>query len=96
MSKKSKRAKKPKPREVSILSANEIEIYIRLKYVVDDNGFWTWFFSECPWGDTNILGINQNDHDIIQPQFKEYFKIIADDFAPDADEEGCLEIENDL
>jgi len=43
MSRKSKKLKKPKAREVSILSADEIESYVRLKFGIDDNGFWNWF-----------------------------------------------------
>lgn len=96
MSNKSKKTKKPKPKEVAILSASEIEKYIRLKYDVDDNGFWNWLFSECPWGDTGLLSLHEDDYDIIQPDMKTYFNILKDDFLPDADEELCLEIENDL
>lgn len=94
MPKKSK-YKKPKPKEVSVLSADEMETYIRLKYEVDDEGFWTWFFSECPWGETNILLINSNEQHFPN-ECKNYYNIIVSDFGPDADEEGCLEIENDL
>lgn len=94
---KRKKFKKPKPREVCILSANEIENYIRLKYDVDDNGFWKWFFSECSWGDINLLGLHEEDiEDIIQPNHREYVSIIKEDFIDDADEESNLEIENDL
>jgi hypothetical protein len=96
MSNKSKKTKKPKPKEIAILSAAEIEKYVRLKYDVDDNGFWNWFFGECPWGDTNLLSLHEDDYDIIQPKMKTYFNILKDDFLPDADEELCLEIENDL
>ena len=95
MPRKSKKHKKPKKHSVEVLQAEEIENYIRLKFGVDDNGFWTWFFSECPWGETNILGLNDED-DIIQPKFKEYFNVIKKEFLPDADQEGCIEIKNDL
>jgi hypothetical protein len=95
MSKKSKH-KKTKPHEVSILKASDIESYIRLKYEVDDNGFWTWFFHDCPLGETRYLGLRPNDYDIVSNKLFEYYKIIVDDFILDADEEGCLEIENDL
>lgn len=93
----SKKFKKPKPREAQILSAKEIDTYISLKYEIDNNEFWDWFFSECPWGETNFLGLHNNDFaDIIQPRFMEYFNIIKQDFIFDADDESCLEIENDL
>lgn len=95
-SKKTKKTKKPKPKEVAILSASEIKKYIDLKYVADDNGFWDWFFSDCPWGNTGLLSLHEEDYDIIQPKFKTYFNILKDDFLSDADEELCLEIENDL
>jgi hypothetical protein len=96
MSKKSKKVKKPKPRQVAILKASEMEYYINLKYNVNDSKFWKWFFGECPWGETNLLGLHEDDYDIIQPQFKNYFNIIKEDFIADANEDLCLEIENDL
>lgn len=90
-----KKIKKPKPKKIAILSAAEINDYVALKYVVDDDGFWKWFFSECPWGDTNLLDLDDED-DIIQPKYQKYFDIIKADFIDDADERHCLEIENDL
>lgn len=94
MPRKSKKYKKPKPQDAAILSGNEMENYIRLKFGVDDNGFWTWFFSECPWGETNLLSLI--DDDAIEPEWKEYYNVIKDDFMPDADAEGCIEIKNNL
>lgn len=96
MSKKSKKAKKPKLKKTSFLSANEIRNYVHTKFDTDNDEFWKWFFSECPWGSTNLLSFDDNDADIIAPQFKMYYNILKNDFMPDADEESCVEIENDL
>ncbi len=88
------KTKKPKIKKVRLLSANEIKNYIRSKFDTENDEFWSWFFSECPWGKTNILDLSNEE--IIQPKFKDYFKIIKNDFIPDADEDSCVEIENDL
>lgn len=90
-----KRYKKPKPKQVAILSASEMRDYIRLKFETENDKFWDWFFSESQWGETNILSLTDED-EIIQPEFMNYFNIIIKDFSPDADEEDCIEIENDL
>ena len=95
MSKKSKKFKKPEPKQVAVLSASDINEYIKLKFQTENDPFWNWVFSECPWGDTTLLCLDDSD-EIIQSQFINYFNIIAKDFLPDADEEGCIEIENDL
>lgn len=94
MSKKSKKIKKPKVQEVKVFSASNIENYIRVKFNVDDNGFWIWFFGECPWGETNFLSLV--DDDIISNKFKAYYNLIKSEFLPDVDDENCIEIKNDL
>jgi hypothetical protein len=91
----SKKSKKPEPKQVCILSASEMNDYIRLKFQTENDAFWEWVFSECPWGETTLLSLSNPD-EIIQPQFMNYFNIIVRDFLPDADEESCIEIENDL
>lgn len=97
MSRKSKKLKKPKLREVKVLSANEIENYTRIKFNVDDNGFWLWFFSKCPWGETNLLSFNDNDNIyIISNKFKEYYYLLKKEFLPDVNDMSCIEIKNDL
>lgn len=95
MSKKYKKKKQSKPKEIVVISADNIEKYIRLKYEIDDDGFWIWFFSDCPFRSTNILSLDLNKNNI-PLKCLNYFKIIAEDFEPDAGEDGCLEIENDL
>lgn len=94
MSKKSKKFKRPEPK-IAILSATEINDYIRLKFQMENDQFWDWFFGECPWGDTNVLSLDNKDQ-IIQPEFMNYFRIIEKEFMLDSDEDHCLEIENDL
>lgn len=96
MSKKSKKLKKPKFKKTSFLSAKEIKNYIHTKFDTDNDEFWGWFFSECPWGSTNLLSFDDADTDIIHSKFKEYYNILKTEFMPDVDEESCIEIENDL
>lgn len=95
MSRKSKKLKKPQPREVKVLSAHEIENYIRIKFDTEDDDFWAWFFSECSWGKTNLLGLADDDINMISNKFKTYYNIIKSEFLPDANEDGNLEINND-
>lgn len=92
MSHKSK-IKKPKIHKIHILQASEINNYIQLKYQINCDNFWKWFFSECSWGDTNILSL---DDENIKPEFKTFFDIMKEDFISDADEFFDLEIKNDL
>ena len=94
MSKKSKKIKKPKPEDIKILSANEIEYYIRHKFELSNHKFWQWFFSECPFGETTLLSFAE---DMYYPkEYYSYVKIIKDEFEEYLDDELCLEIENDL
>jgi hypothetical protein len=96
MSNKSKKAKKPKVYNTTILSAIEIQRYIHIKYDIDNDEFWNWFFGECSSDDTNFLSLRTDDYSLIKPEFKEYFNILKDDFLPDADEDLYLEIKNDF
>lgn len=96
MSKKLKKLKTPKFKKTNFLSAKEIKNYVHTKFDTDNDAFWDWFFSECEWGETNLLSFNEEYIDIIHPKFKEYYNILKNDFMPDADEESCIEIQNDL
>lgn len=96
MSKKSKKVKKPKFKKTSFLLASEIKNYVHTKFDTDNDAFWDWLFSECKWGETNLLSFDDADYDLIPPKCKEYFIILKNDFMPDADEESCIRIENDL
>src|ERR1035437_4051936 len=100
---KNKKIKKPKPKAVPILRASEIRDYISLKYEMDSESFWKWFFGECRFGDTNLLLIGPDDisHGCGRTKketkaSRDYFNIIREDFLPDADEDFCLEIERDI
>lgn len=95
MSKKSKKTKKPKPPPPSILKASDISSYILQKYEVKDSDFWKWLFKDCPIGNNNFLSLNADKCSVPFENMQYYF-IIKDEFINDADEEDCLEIENDL
>lgn len=94
MSKKSKKTKKPKPLDIQTLSATDIEFYINSKFEISNDEFWTWFFSECPWGETTLLLLE--DEDIVFEEYRDYVRLIRDEFEEYADEELCLEITNDF
>lgn len=96
MSKKSKKVKKPKFKKASVLLASEIKNYVHTKFDTDNDEFWDWFFSECEWGHTNLLGFDDDDTYYPVYKFKEYYNILKNEFMPDADEDSCIEIENDL
>jgi len=96
MSKKSKKVKRPKFKKATFLSASEIRNYVHTKFDTDNDAFWDWFFSECKWGETNLLSFDEEDDGIIPSKCKEYFNILKNDFIPDADEESCIEIKNDF
>ena len=100
MSKKSKKkAKKPKPLDIKVLSAKEIDYYIRNKFEIANDEFWEWFFSECPWGETTILSLNEEDYypdEYNSEKYAEYVQLIRDEFEEYADEEHTLEIEHDF
>lgn len=92
----SRKSRKPKAQEAKVFSAENMANYLRIKFDVDDNGFWDWFFSECPWGETNFLSLDDNDIDIIANKFKSYYNLIKTEFLPDADEQASIQIKNDL
>lgn len=94
MSKKSKKHKKLKPLDIKIISANEIEYYIRSKFEITNEDFWAWFFSECPFKETNLLCLDPGYH--FPNEYKDYLRLIKDEFSESADEELRLEIENDF
>lgn len=100
MSKKSKnkksKTKKPQAHQVAILSASEVSEYIRLKFEMENEEFWKWFFSESKWGETNLLSVSDNDSEDFEGQWFDYYKIIKEEFGPDANEDSYLEIEYDL
>lgn len=96
MSKKSKKAKKPKPLDIQIMSATDIEYYVNSKFEISNDEFWEWFFSECPWGETTLLALHHDDINEYDKGYRDYIQIIADEFQDYADEELCLEITNDL
>jgi hypothetical protein len=94
MSKKSKKAKKPKPLDIKILSATDVEYYICHKFEIINEDFWDWLFSDTPRGETGILLIHQNDS--VPEEYLDYIRLIRDEFDEYADDESCLEIENDF
>lgn len=95
MSKKSKN-KKPKPKQIEILSATEMSDYIRLKFEMECDKFWEELFSECPWGDTALLCLHEDQVPLYSKNMLKYFNIIKEEFINDANEEFCVEIENDV
>ena len=88
--------RKKRHNEPEILSAADIRSYIEAKYESTNDEFWNWFFSECEWGDTNLLSLNKRDENEIDSKFKEYFKILRDDYRGSVNNDLCLEIKNDL
>lgn len=78
------------------MSAADIRSYIEAKYESTNDEFWKWFFGECEWGNTNFLSLNKRDEIDIHPEYREYFKIIRDDYRGSVDDDLCLEIKNDL
>lgn len=90
---------KPKPFLKQILSASEVKKFIASKYKKSGQEFWEWFFSECPWGDTNLLTLDEADDcyaGIYLNEDKGYVALLKKEFKKYASNEGCLEIENDL
>ena len=94
MSKKSKKTKKPKPLDIQTLSAHDIKYYLSGKFEVSNDEFWQWFFGECPWGETNLLVLEEED--IVFEEYRDYVRLIRDEFEEYADDELCLEIINDF
>lgn len=94
MSKKSRKIKKFKS-QTFILKASEIESYILQKYEIKDFNFWKWFFKNCSIGSTSIL-ILDAEKTSVPFESIQYFFIIKDEFLSDANDDKCLEIENDL
>lgn len=83
--------KKPKPKLKAVYSASEIHKYLKSKNIVD-NEFWEWFFSECPWGESNLLGFDEEDE---YWGFPIYVKAIQA-LKLDLEDGDGLRIENDL
>lgn len=96
MSKKSKKIKKPKPLDIQILSATDIEFYINSKFEISNDEFWAWFFGECPWGETTLLALHEDDVREYADEYRDYIRLIREEFQEYADEELCLEITNDF
>ena len=94
MSKKSKKTKKPKPLDIQVLSATDIEYYISSKFEISNDEVWQWCFGECPCGETNLLVLEEED--IVFEEYRDYVRLIRDEFEEYADEELCLEITNDF
>lgn len=89
--------KKPKLYKKSFLSGQEVKNYISKKYPKHkaSSEFWKWLFSECPWGETTLLPFD-DDGAYGPEKFPDYIAIIEKEFKKFADEENCIEIENDL
>ena len=97
MSKKSKKTKKPKPLDIQTLSATDIEYYINSKFEISNDEFWKYFFGECPWGETTLLALHEDDvTSFYDTAYRDYVRLIRDEFSEYADEELCLEITNDF
>lgn len=86
--------KKPKPIQKTVLSASEIKQHINSKYKDNGGEFWKCTFSECPWGEATLIGLDWFYED--DEQFNHYTLLLKKEFSKYADEEGCLEVENDL
>lgn len=100
MSKQSKKIKKPKFKKASVLLASEIKNYVHTKFDTDNDEFWGWFFKNCPLGETKLFNFENDNvditHDTLPSSCRQYYIILKNEFMPDADEGGCIEIENDL
>jgi hypothetical protein len=81
---------KPKPFVKKIFSASEIKSFINKKYKNNGKEFWKLFLSETEWGDTNLIDFD--DH----PFEESYVSILKKEFSSYLDEDGFLEIENDI
>lgn len=89
----SKKSRSKKTKEPTVLKASDIDNFVNIKFEQSDDGFWKWFFEDCKFGETQILDL-KDIH--INEKYIGFYNIIKYDFYPDADENGCLEIENDL
>jgi len=89
--------KKPSPIKTIIFSARQINDYIINLYNVNGDQFWDWFYSECRWGETNLLSLSEADNEYgFEEPLSSYFKLIKSEFSDQVDDEECLEIKNDL
>jgi len=78
-----------------ILSATEIRKEIKSKFKLDNKPFWEWFFSESPWGETNLISLDKQDEEDIFPEFLDYFKLIKKEYRK-FKVNDVIEIENDF
>lgn len=88
-----KRKSKPKPKQKSIWSAIQIKNHLETKFNIKNDEFWKWFFSETPWGETNLLDLSDPDA-CPYDNCSEYLDILRNEFYDENNEE--IEIENDL
>ena len=87
--------RKFKPKQKPIWSATQIKEHLETKFNAKNDKFWQWFFSEAPWGETNLLDLG--DPEGCPCPYKgvgDYFTILKDEFYDKNNEE--IEIENDL
>jgi hypothetical protein len=88
-----KKSKKQNQLELKIIGAEEIDYYLNNKFELSNDDFWFWFFEDCPKGESNLLENNEN----VYPElFRNYVKLIIQEFQEDADDDGILEIENNF
>jgi hypothetical protein len=87
--------RKPKPKQKTIWSATQIKEHLETKFNAKNDKFWQWFFSEAPWGETNLLDLGDPEfYEFKDKKVNEYFAILKDEFYDKNNEE--MEIENDL
>lgn len=96
MSKKSKKAKKPKPLDLKTLSATDIIYYVTHKFEISNEEFWDNLFLEIPYKETVLLGLHEFDIMLYNQKDLNYIRIIRDEFSEYADEDLYIEIINDI
>jgi len=87
--------KKSKKKE--FLRASNVKDYLRNKFDLNCDEFWTWLFVECPIGESSLLSMNLKE--CANASWLEYIRTIKEEFydsKEDEFDEYVLEIENDL
>lgn len=80
--------------EIESVSAIQIINYLNDKFEMSNDDFWIWLFTDCEFGETSILLLN--DMSVFNKQYREYILLIKEEYMDYIDEDLSLEIENDL
>lgn len=80
--------------EINSVSAIQIINYLNDKFEISNDEFWIWLFTDCKFGETSILLLN--DIGVFDKQYREYILLIKEEYYDYMYDDFSLEIENDL